>query len=96
MDVLPVFGSGEVWLDVPDLRLTATSGLVISDDNKLELERMVLTAYSREVVVEWWVCSTCYYSDSLLHLWSLLAEVLWLQVRDSCLIYVMLTVDNSS
>ena len=82
--MFPVYGSGDLWLDVTELSLTATSGLVITEDGQLELERLSLSGAGTEVTVSWWVCTTCHYSDPLLHLWSLLEDVLWLQVRVSC------------
>ena len=48
--MFPVYGSGDLWLDVTELSLTATSGLVITEDSQLELERLSLSGAGTEVM----------------------------------------------
>ena len=84
-DLLPVSGYGDIWVDMVGVKLTASSDLVVTADSRLEVRQVRLSLASQEVRVRWWVCSTCSLPDYLLHIWQLLADILWLQVRSSYL-----------
>lgn len=84
-DLLPVSGYGDIWVDMVGVKLTASSDLVVTADSRLEVRQVRLSLVSQEVRVRWWVCSTCSLPDYLLHIWQLLADILWLQVRSSYL-----------
>ena len=84
-DLLPVSGYGDIWVDMVGVKLTASSDLVVTADSRLEVRQVRLSLVSQEVRVRWWVCSTCALPDYLLHIWQLLADILWLQVRASYL-----------
>ena len=84
-DLLPVSGYGDIWVDMVGVKLTASSDLLVTADSRLEVRQVRLSLVSQEVRVSWWVCSTCSLPDYLLHIWQLLADILWLQVRSSYL-----------
>ena len=84
-DILPVSGSGDLWADMLGVKLTASCDLVLTAASRLEVRKVRLSLASEEVAVRWWVCLTCHLPDYLLHLWELLADILWLQVRSSYL-----------
>ena len=82
-DILPVSGSGDVWADMLEVKLSASADLVMTADSRMEVREVRLSLASEEVRVRWWVCSTCHLPDYLLQLWHLLADILWLQVTSS-------------
>ena len=84
-DILPVSGSGDIWVDMLEVKLTASADLEVTADSRLEVRGVRLSLASEEVRVRWWVCSTCSLPDYLLHIWQLLADILWLHVRSSYL-----------
>ena len=65
------------------VKLTASCDLVLTAASRLEVREVRLSLASQEVTVSWWVCLTCHLPDYLLHLWHLLADILWLQVSSS-------------
>ena len=82
-DILPVSGSGDIWVDMLGVKLTAIADLEVTADQRLEALEVRLSLASEEVRVRWWVCSTCHLQDDLLNLWHLLAHIVWLQVTSS-------------
>ena len=82
-DILPVSGSGDIWVDMLEVKLTASADLEVTADSRLEVRGVRLSLASEEVRVRWWVCSTCNLPDYLLQLWQLLAHIVWLQVTSS-------------